>query len=90
MIRRYEQSIRANMASAETDYKNDVEHLRGFTIGAVLRLWEAYHRDKQIDERQFDKLISVLCGFSNGEYRDFINEQVKQYKSGNPPTIVGY
>jgi hypothetical protein len=56
-------------------------------IGAVLRLWEAYHRDKQIDESQFDKLINILTGFSNGEYKDFINEQVAAYKSGEPPRL---
>ena len=78
------------MASAEKDYKDDPEHKRGFVIGGVLRLWEAYHRDKQIDESQFDKLIGILSGFSNGEYRDFIKEQVKDYKDGNPPTIIGY
>jgi hypothetical protein len=89
MMRRYESAIRSNMASAEKDYKNDPEHRRGFTIGAVLKLWEVYQQ-KQIDESQFDKLINVLCGYSNGEYRDFINEQVRDYKAGNPPTIIGY
>jgi hypothetical protein len=77
------------MASAEKDYKNDPEHRRGFTVGAVLKLWEVYQQ-KQINESQFDQLISILCGYSKGEYRDFINEQVKQYKSGHPPTIIGY
>jgi hypothetical protein len=89
MMRRYESAIRANMASAEKDMKKPEER-RGFVIGAVLRLWKAYHRDKQIDESQFDKLIGVLSGFSGGEYRDFIQEQVTAYKSGNPPTIIGY
>lgn len=89
MMRRYEQAIRNNMKSAEQDYSNSPEHRRGFVIGAVRKLWEVY-QGKQIDESQFDKLISVLAGFSKGEYRDFINEQVKQYKSGNPPTIIGY
>lgn len=89
MMRRYEQAIRTNMASAEQDMTR-AEDRRGFVIGAVLKLWETYHRDRQIDESQFDRLIAVLAGFSNGEYRDFINEQVKQYKSGNPPRIVGY
>jgi hypothetical protein len=89
MMRRYENAIRANMASAEQDMKR-AEDRRGFVIGAVLKLWEVYHRDKQIDESQFDKLIGILSGFSGGEYRDFIAEQVKQYKSGNPPTIIGY
>jgi hypothetical protein len=77
------------MASAEKDMKSK-EDRRGFVIGAVLRLWEAYHRDKQIDESQFDKLIGVLSGFSNGEYRDFIQQQVTAYKSGKPPIIIGY
>jgi len=90
MMRRFEQNIRTNMASAERDMKNKPEDRRGFVIGGVLRLWEAYHRDKQIDESQFDRLINVLSGFSGGEYRDFINEQVKAYKGGNPPTIIGY
>jgi hypothetical protein len=90
MMKRYESAIRSNMTSAEKDYKDKPEDRRGFVIGGVLRLWEAYHRDKQIDESQFDKLISILSGFSNGEYRDFIKEQVQQYKSGNPPTIIGY
>lgn len=89
MMQRYEKAIRTNMASAEKDYKNDPEHRRGFTVGAVLKLWEVYQQ-KQINESQFDKLISILCGYSNGEYRDFINEQVKAYKSGHPPTIIGY
>ncbi len=90
VMRRYEQAIKTNMASAEKDMKNKPEDKRGFVIGAVLRLWEAYHRDKQIDEGQFDKLINVLSGFSNGEYRDFIKEQVAAYKGGKPPTIIGY
>jgi hypothetical protein len=89
MMRRYENAIRQNMASAEKDMPKH-EDRRGFVIGAVLKLWEVYHRDHQIDESQFDRLISVLSGFSNGEFKDFINEQVKQYKSGNPPTIIGY
>lgn len=90
MMRRYEKAIRDNMASAEKDMKNKPEDRRGFVIGAVLKLWEVYHRDKQIDESQFDRLIGVLAGFSGGEYREFINEQVAAYKGGNPPTIVGY
>ena len=90
MMRRYESAIRSNMASAEKDYKNDPEHRRGFVIGAVLQLWQTYHDKKQIDESQFDKLIGILAGFSNGEYKDFISEQVKQYKGGTPPTIIGY
>lgn len=90
MIRRYEKAIRDNMASAEKDMKNKPEDRRGFVIGAVLRLWEEYHRDRRIDESQFDRLIGVLSDFSNGEYRDFIQEQVRDYKSGNPPTIIGY
>jgi hypothetical protein len=90
MMRRYENAIRSNMASAERDYKNSPEDRRGFIIGAVLQLWETYHRDKRIDESQFDKLISILAGFSGGEYRDFINEQVAAYKRGEPPTIIGY
>lgn len=89
MMERYERAIRTNMASAERDM-NKYEDRRGFVIGAVLQLWETYHDKKQINERQFDKLINILSGFSNGEFRDFINEQVKQYKSGNPPTIIGY
>ena len=89
MIRRYEKAIRSNMASAETDMKSE-EDKRGFVIGAVLKLWEEYHRDKNIDESQFDRLISVLSDFSNGTYKSFIQEQVKAYKSGNPPTIIGY
>jgi hypothetical protein len=77
------------MASAERDMTKP-EDRRGFVIGAVLRLWEAYHRDKQINGEQFDKLIGVLSGFSNGEYKTFIAEMVRDYKSGNPPTIIGY
>jgi hypothetical protein len=90
MMRRYETAIRSNMASAEKDYKNKPEDKRGFVIGGVLRLWEAYNRDHQIDESQFDKLIGILSTFSNGEYKDFIKEQVAQYKGGHPPTIIGY
>jgi hypothetical protein len=89
MMRRYEQAIKSNMASAEKDMKSD-EDRRGFVIGAVLRLWEAYHRDKQINGEQFDKLIGILSGFAGGAYRDFIADIVKQYKGGNPPTIIGY
>jgi hypothetical protein len=89
MMQQYERAIRTNMASAEKDYKNDPEHRRGFVIGAVLQLWETYQA-KKTDESQFDKLISLLSGFSNGEYRDFIADQVKDYKAGNPPTIIGY
>jgi hypothetical protein len=77
------------MASAQKDMKS-FEDRRGFVIGGVLRLWEAYHRDKQIDESQFDKLIGVLSGFSNGEFKDFIQDQVADYKGGHPPTIIGY
>lgn len=47
MMRRYENTIRQNMASAEKDMKNKPEDRRGFVIGAVLKLWEVYHRDKQ-------------------------------------------
>lgn len=89
MMRRYEQAIRGNMASAEKDMKS-AEDRRGFVIGAVLKLWEVYHRDKQIDESQFVNLLNILSGFSGGEYRDFIREQVAAYKGGNPPTIIGY
>lgn len=89
MMRRFEQAIKTNMASAEKDMKSD-EDRRGFVIGAVLRLWEAYNRDKQINGEQFDKLIGILSGFAGGAYRDFIAEQVKDYKGGNPPTIIGY
>lgn len=90
MMRRYENAMRTNMASAERDYQNKPEDLRGFVIGAVLKLWEEYHRDHRIDESQFNRLIGVLSGFSNGEYREFIAGLVKAYKSGNPPTIIGY
>ncbi len=90
MMRRYESAIRSNMASAEKDMQGKPEDKRGFVIGAVLQLWQTYHDKKQIDESQFDKLISLLSGFSNGEYKDFIKEQVAAYKSGNPPTIIGY
>lgn len=90
MMEQYKRAIRTNMASAERDYKNKPEDRRGFVIGGVLQLWETYHLKKQINESQFDKLIGILAGFSGGEFRDFINEQVKQYKSGNPPTIIGY
>lgn len=88
MMQRYERAMRANMASAEKDM-NKPEDRRGFVIGAIQKLWEVYQK-KQINGEQFDKLISVLSGFSNGEYRDFISQAVKQYKSGNPPTIIGY
>jgi hypothetical protein len=76
-------------SSAERDMKK-YEDRRGFVIGAVLQLWQTYHDKKQIDESQFDRFISVLSRFSNGEFKDFIDEQVKQYKGGNPPTIIGY
>ena len=89
MMRRYESAIRTNMASAERDYRNSPEDRQGFIVGAVLKLWEVY-QGRQIDESQFDKLIRVLSGFSKGEYKDFIDKQVKAYKSGNPPTIIGY
>jgi hypothetical protein len=88
MMRRYEQAIRTNMASAEKDMTK-AEDRRGFVIGAVLKLWETYQQ-KQVNGEQFDKLIEVLSGFSNGEYREFIKGLVRDYKSGNPPTIVGY
>jgi hypothetical protein len=87
-MRRYEQAIRSNMASAEKDLKS-AEDRRGFVIGAVLKLWEEY-RDKHLDENQFDRLVGILAGFSNGEYRDFISEQVQTYKGGTPPIIIGY
>jgi hypothetical protein len=90
MMERYERAIRQNMASAERDYRDKPEDRRGFVVGAVLKLWETYHRDRQISEKQFDQLITILSGFSQGEYTDFIAEQVRQYKSGNPPTIIGY
>lgn len=88
MMRRYEQSIQSNMASAEKDLEKP-EDKRGFVTGAVLKLWEVYQA-KQIDESQFDKLISVLSGFSHNEYKDFIQSQVTAYKSGKPPIIIGY
>lgn len=90
LMRRYEQAIRSNMAAAEKDYKHSPEDRRGFVIGGVLQLWQTYHEKKQIDESQFDKLIGILAGFSGGEYRDFINDLVRQYKGGHPPTIIGY
>ena len=88
-MERYEVSIRGNMASAEKDYGNSPEDRRGFVIGAVCKLWEVY-QDKQINEQQFDKLIGILATFSKGEYQGFIDEQVKAYKGGTPPTIIGY
>ncbi|HYU72956.1 MAG TPA: hypothetical protein VEL31_09775 [Ktedonobacteraceae bacterium] len=87
-MQRYERAIRTNMAGAERDMRSH-EDRRGFVIGAVLKLWEVYQA-KEIDEGQFDRLIDVLSVFASGEYRQFIQEQVKQYKSGNPPTIIGY
>lgn len=89
MMQQYERAIRTNMASAEKDYKNDPEQRRGFVIGAVLKLWETYQA-KEIDESQFDRLIGILSGFSDGDYRRFILDQVKDYKAGKPPTIIGY
>jgi hypothetical protein len=89
-MRRYENAIRSNMASAEKDMRDKPEDRRGFVIGAVLQLWQTYHDKKQIDESQFDKLIGVLSGFSNGEHKEFIAEQVAAYKRGEPPTIIGY
>ncbi len=89
MMRRYEQALKQNMKSAKDEYREDPEHRRGFVIGAVLKLWETYQQ-KQINGEQFDKLIGVLSGFAGGAYRDFIAEQVKDYKGGNPPTIIGY
>ncbi len=88
MMQQYERAIRANMAGAERDMRSH-EDRRGFVIGAVLKLWEVYQA-KELGEGQFDRLIDVLSGFSSGTYRQFIQEQVKQYKSGNPPTILGY
>jgi len=89
MIRRYEKAIHANMASAENDLTKE-EDKRGFVTGAVLKLWEEHHRDMHIDEIQFDRLINVLTAFSGGQYKDFIQAQVRAYKSGKPPTIIGY
>jgi len=88
-IRQLEQAMRTNMASAERDYSNQPEMRRGFVIGAVLKLWEEYEA-RRLDASQFDRLIGVLSGFSNGEYRDFIKGQVEQYKGGEPPIIIGY
>jgi hypothetical protein len=88
MMRRYEQVMRTNMASAEKDLRSNKDK-RGFVIGAVLKLWEVYQQ-KQIDESQFDKLINVLSEFSRGEYHEFIREQVIAYKNGTPPQIIGY
>ncbi len=88
-MRRYERAMKQNMASAEKDYKEDPEHRRGYVIGAIQKLWEVY-QGKQINGAQFDQLIAMLSEFSKGEYRAFIAELVRDYKSGNPPTIVGY
>ncbi len=87
-LQQYEQAIRRNMAIEERAQRND-ENKRGFVIGAVLKLWEVYEA-KEIDESQFDRLIEVLSGFDKGAYKDFIDKQVKDYKSGNPPIIIGY
>jgi hypothetical protein len=89
MMERYERAIRTNMASAERDLKSDQDR-RGFLIGAVLQLWETYHDKKQINEQQFDRLIGILSGFAQSSYKSFIDDLVKQYKSGHPPTIIGY
>jgi hypothetical protein len=88
MMQQYERTIRTNMASAEKDMQKP-EDRRGFIIGAVLQLWETY-QGKKVTEQQFDRLIEILSGFSSGAYRDFITDQVKDYKAGNPPTIIGY
>jgi hypothetical protein len=88
MMRQYEQSMKQNMKSAEDEYREDPEHRRGFVIGGIQKLWEVY-QGKQINGQQFDQLIAILSGFSKGEYKDFIADLVKDYKSGNPPTIIG-
>jgi len=88
-MRRYEQAMKQNMASAESEYREDPEHRRGFVIGALQKLWEVYEQ-KQINGQQFDQLVANLSGFSKGEYKGFIADLVKDYKSGNPPTIIGY
>lgn len=88
MMEQFERAIRSNMANAERDLRTD-EDKRGFVIGAVLKFWEVYQA-KQIDESQFDRLIGILSGFSKGTYKQFITDQVKDYKAGNPPTIIGY
>lgn len=85
----YERAMRQNMASADRDLKLE-ENRRGFVIGAVLKSWEVYNKEHKINEQQFDHLIGVLKEFSKGKYKDFIEEQVKQYKGGNPPIILGY
>lgn len=89
MMEQYKRAIHTNMASAERDLKSN-EDRRGFLIGAALQLWETYHDKKRITEQQFDQLIALLSGFAQGTYKSFIEDMVKQYKSGNPPTIIGY
>ena len=88
-MKQYEQIVRTNMASAEHDLKSNEDRM-GFLIGAVKKLWEVYHDEKRIDERQFDKLIDILSGFAQGTYKTFIKDMVTDYKNGNPPIIIGY
>jgi len=88
MMKQYEKTIRANMASAEKDMRKP-EDRRGFVIGAVLKIWQE-RQDGHIAKPQFDRLITILSEFSSGEYKDFIKEQVDAYEGGNPPTIIGY
>lgn len=55
----------------------------------VLKIWQE-RKDGHITKPQFDRLTTILSEFSSGEYKDFIQEQVVAYESGNPPTIIGY
>lgn len=90
MMEQYTQALRKNMASAERDYENSPADKQGFVIGVIGSLWTTYHDKRQITEDQFDPLIALLCGFSNGAYREFIQSLVADYKGGHPPTIIGY
>jgi len=87
-LQQYEQAIRRNMAIEEQAMRND-ENKRGFVVGAVRKLWEVWQA-QEVDESQFDRLIEVFSGFDKGAYKDFIEGQVKLYKGGKPPIIIGY
>jgi hypothetical protein len=84
----WERIMKQNMATAERDLKKH-EDRRGFIIGAVARLWDEYQA-RNMTEQQFDHLMTVLEGFSNGAYRALIQGMVRDYKRGQPPTIIGY
>jgi len=56
----------------------------------LVKEWERLSGKKLVARSPLDKMIDEATGYSNGEYRDFITEQVRDYKAGRPPTIIGY